>query len=128
MYLAISALMYLPASTLGSATTLPVSSIFLRNSGEVMVSTRAFFSLAAIGAGRPLGAIMANQELMSTFLNWGSSDSAGISGVMAERLASVVPSANTLPERMCGRPEDSTKMPYSMLLPTRSVVSGATPL
>ena len=119
--------MYLPASVLGSATTEPASSIFLRNSGEAMVSSSAFLTLAATGAGRPLGAISANQTLMSTFLYWGSSDRAGMSGVMAERLASVVPRAMTLPARIWGSPEDSTNMPNSMLLPTRSVVRGATP-
>jgi hypothetical protein len=45
-----------------------------------------------------------------------------------ERLASVVPRATTLPDLISGRPEDSTNTPNSMLLPTRSVVSAATPL
>ena len=53
---------------------------------------------------------------------------ASTSGVSAERVASLVPSAITLPLRMCCSPEDSTNTPYSMLLPSRSVVSGAAPL
>jgi hypothetical protein len=105
----------------------PESSIFLRNSGDFSTSASAVLSRAVTGSGSLAGPISANQMPMSMPLRRGSSPSAGMSGVIGERLASVVPRATTLPLLMCGRPLESTNTPYSRLLPTRSVVSGATP-
>ena len=80
-----------------------------------------------MAAGSLAGAIKTNQVLMSVSLKRGVSASAGMSGVTAERFFSVVPSATSLPLRMCGRPLDSTNTPNSMFSPSRSLVSGPTP-
>ena len=103
------------------------ASIFLRKSGDCSVSARAFFRRATTGSGILAGPISTNQVPMSMPLRAGCSASAGMSGVTAERLASVVPRATTLPLLMCGSPLDSTNTPYSRLPPSRSLASGATP-
>ena len=113
--------------TLSGETVEPESSSFLRNAAVCRDSFRAVLSLATTGAGMPAGPTSANQMLMSMPLSLGVSASAGISVVMGERLASVVPSATTLPLRICGNPLDSTNTPKSMLLPSKSLARGATP-
>src|SRR6218665_2485104 len=114
-------------SSLVAATVAPLSCIFWRNSLDCKLSCSAFLSLSSVGRGRPAGAIRANQPPISTFLYCGDSASAGMSGVMAERLASVVPSAISLPLLMYGRPLESANMPNSRLLPNRPLASGAKP-
>src|SRR3989344_4623277 len=107
LYLATSAARNWKILTVVAATVEPLASIFFLKSGDCRVSFSAFFTLSNTGLGRLARA--------------------GMSGVAAERLASVVPRAITLPLLMCGRPLESTNTPYSRLLPMRSLVSGATP-
>ena len=92
-------------------TVAPESSSFLRSSGDCSESVSAFLSLLATASGSCAGAISANQILMSRPLSFGVSASAGMSRVMGERLASVVPKAISLPLRICGSALEMAKMP-----------------